>query len=133
VDNKLALFSSPRAGRSRRSKEKKMKRTLWLGLLAFAAVPLVAQAPPAGPTGKIHGRVINPTGAAQTSGTVSLSSDSGRTNKYSFEVDATGSYAGEAAPGTYTLVFRQKDTPPDKMVDSIEGIKIEPGQDVTAD
>ena len=110
-----------------------MKRTLWLGLLAFAAVPLIAQAPPAGPTGKIHGKVINPTGAPQTSGTISLSSDNGRTNKYTFDVDATGSFAGEAAPGTYTLVFRQKDTPPDKMVDSIEGIKIEPGQDLSAD
>jgi tetratricopeptide (TPR) repeat protein len=110
-----------------------MKRTLWLGLLAFAAVPLIAQAPPAGPTGKIHGKIVNPTGAPQTSGTVSLSADNGHTNKYTFDVDATGSYAGEAAPGTYTLVFRQKDTPPDKMVDSIEGIKIEPGQDVEAD
>ena len=82
-----------------------MKRTLWLGLLAFAAVPLLAQAPPAaGPTGKIHGKVVNPTGAPQTSGTVSLSTDNGRTNKYTFDVDASGSFAGEAAPGTYTLV-----------------------------
>ena len=110
-----------------------MKRTLWLGLLAFAAVPLFAQAPPAGPTGKIHGKVVNPTGAPQTSGTVSLSTDNGRTNKYTFEIDASGSFAGEAAPGVYTMVFRQKDTPPDKMVDSIEGIKIEAGSDVAAD
>ena len=113
-----------------------MKRTisLWLGLLAFAAVPVLAQAPPAaGPTGKIHGHVTNPTGASQGSGTISLSTDGGRTSKYTFPVDASGSYAGEAAPGTYSLIFRQKDTPPDKMVDSIEGIKIEAGQDVTAD
>ncbi len=111
-----------------------MKRTLWLGLLAFAAVPLIAQAPPAaGPTGKVHGKVINPTGAPQTSGTVSLSSDNGHTSKYTFDIDASGSFTGEAAPGTYTLVFRQKDTPPDKMVDSIEGIKIEAGTDVAAD
>src|SRR4051812_31586734 len=113
-----------------------MKRTisLWLGLLAFAAVPVLAQAPPAAaPTGKIHGHVTNPTGASQGSGTISLSTDGGRTSKYTFQVDASGSYAGEAAAGTYMLVFRQKDTPPDKMVDSIEGVKIEPGQDVTAD
>jgi tetratricopeptide (TPR) repeat protein len=114
-----------------------MKRniSLWLGLLAFAAVPVLAQAPPpaAGPTGKIHGHVINPTGAPQTSGTVNLSTDSGRSTKYTFEVDAQGSYTGEAAPGTYTLIFRQKDTPPDKMVDSIENVKITAGEDVQAD
>lgn len=112
-----------------------MKRTisLWLGLLAFAAVPVLAQAPPAGTTGKIHGHVINPTGAAQTSGTVSLSTDQGHTSKYTFQVDASGSFAGEAAPGTYTLVFRQKETPPDKMVDSIENVKIVAGEDVDVD
>jgi len=42
-------------------------------------------------------------------------------------VDNSGSFTGEAAPGTYMLVFRQKDTPPDKMVDSIENVKIEAG------
>ena len=112
-----------------------MKRTvsLWLGLLALAAMPVLAQAPPAGTTGKIHGHVINPTGAAQTSGTVSLSTDSGRTSKYTFEVDASGSFAGEAAPGTYTLVFRQKDTPPDKMVDTVENVKIAAGEDIGVD
>ena len=115
-----------------------MKRTisLWLGLLAFAAVPVLAQAPagpPAGPTGKIHGHVTNPTGASQTSGTVSLSTDAGHTSKYTFDITATGDYSGEAAPGTYTLVFRQKDTPPDKMVDSIENIKVVAGQDTLAD
>jgi tetratricopeptide (TPR) repeat protein len=113
-----------------------MKRniSLWLGLLAFAAVPVLAQAPPAaGTTGKIHGRVINPTGAPQTSGTVNLSADGGRTTKYTFEVDANGSYTGEAPAGTYTLIFRQKDTPPDKMVDSIENVKIEAGQDLSVD
>ena len=76
-------------------------------------------APAAGTTGKIHGHVINPTGAPQTSGTVNLSTDGGRTTKFTFEVDAQGTYAGEAPAGTYTLIFRQKDTPPDKMVDSI--------------
>ena len=112
-----------------------MKRTisLWLGLLAFAAVPVLAQAPPATPTGKIHGKVVNPTGAPQSGGTISLSTDGGHTNKFTFTVDNTGTYSGEAAPGTYTVVFRQKDTPPDKMVDSIEGVKIEAGQDVNVD
>jgi tetratricopeptide (TPR) repeat protein len=109
-----------------------MKFALWLGLLAFAAAPVVAQAP-AVQTGKIHGHVINPTGAPQSGGTISLSSDGGRTSKYTFEVGPDGAYSGEAAPGTYMLVFRQKDTPPDKMVDSIENVKIEPGQDLTQD
>jgi len=113
-----------------------MKRTisLWLGLLAFAAVPVLAQqAPPAGPTGKIHGRVINPTGAPQSGGTISLSTDNGHTNKYTFQVNENGAYSGEAAPGTYTVVFRQKDTPPDKMVDQVDNVKIEAGEDVNVD
>ncbi len=118
-----------------------MKRTisLWLGVLALAAVPALAQAPaapaaaPAGPTGKIHGHVTNPTGANQGSGSISLSTDSGRTSKYTFPVSASGDYTGEAAPGTYTLVFRQVDTPPDKMVDSIENVKIVAGTDVLQD
>lgn len=111
-----------------------MKLRLWLGLLAVAAVPVLAQAPPAaGPTGKIHGHVVNPTGAPQSGGSISLSTDGGRTSKYTFEVDTTGAYSGEAAPGTYTLVFRQKDTPPDKMVDNIDNIKIEAGQDASVD
>ena len=112
-----------------------MKKTisLWLGLLAFAAVPVLAQAPPAGPTGKIHGKVVNPTGAVQSGGTISLSTDGGHTNKYTFNVDQTGSYSGEAAPGKYTVVFRQKDTPPDKMVDSIENVTIVEGQDISVD
>ncbi len=109
-----------------------MKLTLWLGVLAFAAAPVYAQAP-AVQTGKIHGHVINPTGAAQTSGVISLSTDGGKTAKYSFEVDPTGAYSGEAAPGTYMLVFRQKDTPPDKMVDSIPEVKIAAGQDLNLD
>ncbi len=109
-----------------------MKLALWLGLLAFAAAPALAQAP-AATTGKIHGHVINPTGAPQTSGTISLSTDGGHTNKYSFEVDSSGAYSGEAAAGTYSVVFRQKDTPPDKMVDQIENVKIDAGQDINVD
>ncbi len=122
-----------------------MKRTnsLWTGLLgtgmlAFAFSAALAQTPAqtpaaAGTTGKIHGHVTNPTGAAQTVGSVSLSSDGGHTSKYTFQVTSTGDYTGEAAPGTYTVIFRQPDTPPDKMVDSFDGIKIAAGQDVLQD
>jgi tetratricopeptide (TPR) repeat protein len=123
-------------------KEKNMKRnlSLWMGLpaaaalLAFALLPALAQTPaPTGPTGKIHGHVTNPTGASQTVGSVSLSTDSGRTSKYTFPVSPSGDYTGDAAPGTYTVVFRQPDTPPDKMVDSFENVKIVAGQDVAQD
>lgn len=112
----------------------KRKISLWLGVLALAVAPAFAQEAAApGAMGKIHGHVTNPTGANQGSGSVSLSTDNGRTSKYTFPVNAQGDYSGEAAPGKYTLVFRQVDTPPDKMVDSIENITITAGQDVTAD
>ena len=71
-----------------------MKRalSLWLGLAAAALLAVVlapAQAPqaPAGNTGKIHGKVINPTGQPQGGGTVSLSTDGGVTLKFTFPVD----------------------------------------------
>ncbi len=111
-----------------------MKRTISLlpGLLAFALLPAIAQTP-APSTGKIHGHVTNPTGASQTNGSVSLSTDGGHTSKYTFQVSSTGDYAGDAAPGTYTVIFRQPDTPPDKMVDSFDGIKVVVGQDTIQD
>lgn len=83
--------------------------------------------------GKIHGNVINPTGASQITGTISLSNDGGRTSKYTFPVSAAGEYSGEAVQGTYSLIFRQTDTPADKMVDMIDGVKIVAGQDVAQD
>ena len=111
-----------------------MKRTLSLsiGLLAFAVLPALAQTP-APNTGKIHGHVTNPSGAPQSVGSVSLSTDDGRSSKYTFPVDANGDYKGDANPGTYTVVFRQPDTPPDKTVDLVENVKIVAGQDVDQD
>jgi hypothetical protein len=96
-----------------------MKRTisLWLGLLAFALVPVLAQTPAApaikGPTGSIHGTITGPEGAPRTSGSVSLSTDDGHTNKFTFQVSSSGDYEGTAAPGTYKVVYRAADTPPD--------------------
>ena len=122
-----------------------MKRifSLWLAapaaLLAFALLPVSAQqapapAPaPAGTTGKVHGHVTNPTGQAQGAGSVSLSTDGGNTLKYTFPVDANGDYTGEAAPGTYTAVYRAPDTPPGKMVDDLPNVKVVAGSDVVAD
>jgi tetratricopeptide (TPR) repeat protein len=116
-----------------------MKRTLsyWLGLAAAAGLLALALAPvqaqPAEKMGKIHGRVINPTGQPQGGGTVSLSTDGGLTLKFTFPVDSTGAFSGEAQAGTYMLVYRAPDTPAGKMVDSIRGIKIVVGEDLAQD
>jgi tetratricopeptide (TPR) repeat protein len=109
-----------------------MKRTisLWLGLLAFALLPVLAQT---SNMGKIHGHVISPTGAPYSIGTVNLSPDGGTTTKFTFPVSAAGNYSGEATAGTYTVLFRLPDTPPNKMVDQIESVKVLAGQDVAAD
>jgi tetratricopeptide (TPR) repeat protein len=120
-----------------------MKRTipLWLGLLAFALLPAFAQTTPTapaapaikGPTGSIHGRITGPEGAPRTSGTVGLSTDGGKTNKFTFPVTSTGDYQGVATPATYTVVYRAADTPPEKFIDSYDGIKVVAGQDVLQD
>jgi tetratricopeptide (TPR) repeat protein len=111
-----------------------MKRnlSLWLGVLAFALLPAFSQTP-AGGTGKVHGKVTNPTGEPQGSGSVSLSTDGGNTLKYTFPVGADGTFSGEATPGTYAAVYRAADTPAGKMVDMIRGIRVVEGQDVVAD
>jgi len=119
-----------------------MKRTisLWLGLLAFALLPALAQTPapaPTGPMGKIHGHITNPTGASQTGGTVTLvESDRLGTSappKGVFNVDGNGDYSGQAAPGTYDAVYRTKDLPLDKITDKISKVKVIVDQDVLAD
>src|SRR5580700_9538725 len=117
-----------------------MNRTLsrWLGLaaagfLALALAPGHAQPAPAATTGKIHGRVINPTGQPQGGGTVSLSTDGGVTLKFTFPVDDSGNYTGEAPAGVYMVVYRAADTPAGKMVDSIRGVKIVVGEDTAQD
>ena len=110
-----------------------MKRNLsvWLSLvLALAAVPALAQENK--PTGKIHGKVTNPVGVPQGSGTISLSNGPGE-DKATFTVDANGEYSGEAPAGSYTLIFRQTDTPKDKQVDRIDNVKIVAGQDTQVD
>lgn len=113
-----------------------MKRTisLWIGLLALAVLPALAQTPaPANvaPTGKIHGHVTNPTGAAQSSGTMTL--NQGPKEIASFPVDASGDFSGSAPPGTYTLIYRTEGMGKDKEADKFENIKIAVGQDTQAD
>jgi tetratricopeptide (TPR) repeat protein len=115
----------------------KRNSSLWLGLaaagfLALVLAPVHAQAP-AADTGQIHGRVINPTGQPQGGGTVSLSTDRRLTPEYTFNVDGSGNYAGEAPQGTYTVAYREADTPDGKIIDSIRGVEIVAGQDTTQD
>jgi tetratricopeptide (TPR) repeat protein len=112
-----------------------MKRTisLWLGLLAFALLPVLSHSQSTQLPGKIHGKVTNPTGVPAAAGTVNLSSDGGHTTKYTFKVAANGEYSGEAQPGTYMLLFRLPETPPDKMVDEVDSVKIVSGQDTMQD
>ncbi len=108
-----------------------MKRnlSLWLGLLAFALLPALAEKP----MGKIHGHVTNPAGSSEVSGTVSLSNDGGSSLKFNFPVSSTGDYAGDAPVGTYMVIFRELDTPPGKIVDSYDNVKIVAGQDTLQD
>ena len=90
---------------------------------------LLAQA-----TGKIHGKVTDPTGLVKKEGTISLSQDGGLTLKYNFPVSATGEYSGDAIPpGTYTFILRMPDTPKGKVVDQIENVKIVAGVDLLQD
>jgi len=114
-----------------------MKRTitLWLGMIAFALLPVLAQTPAAAPkaTGKISGRVINADGIPATKGTVSLSNDGGMNQKFVFKVNDSGDYSGEATPGTYDVVFRAPETPADKLVDKIDNVKIVAGTERVQD
>jgi tetratricopeptide (TPR) repeat protein len=124
-------------------KEKQMKRTipLWLGLLAFALLPALAETPK-GPTGKIHGHITNPAGAPQSGGTVNMigvTAASGpglsgkSVDKGSFPVDANGDYSGDVEPGNYDVVYRSPGTPADKVTDRFDNIKILTGHDVVQD
>ena len=114
-----------------------MKRSisLWLGLLAFALTPMLADTP----MGKIHGHVTNAGGFAEKDGTVILTviiqasgpglHDEKTLDKGKFIVDDNGDYAGEVAAGVYTLIYRAKGIDPPKQSDHIEAVKIVAGQD----
>ena len=52
--------------------------------------------------------------------------------KYTFDVDANGDYKGDVAPGSYTIAYRQPNTPKDKVADQIDNIKVVAGQDTEA-
>jgi hypothetical protein len=101
-----------------------------LAALLSAALPGMAQ----DQTAKIHGHVQDPTGAPLANGTVSLSTDGGKTAKYSFKTDANGDYKGDGiAPGDYAVIYRNPDTPADKVVDEFTDVKFAAGNDVQQD
>ena len=123
-----------------------MKRnlSLCLGLLAFAFLPALAQTPGlAGPTGKVHGHVTNPTGAPQSGGTVSFvavdraASGPGLSAKTSekgvFQVDASGDYSGEVPVGTYAVIYRSPGMSAEKQADKFENVKVVAGQTTLQD
>jgi uncharacterized protein YbjQ (UPF0145 family) len=122
-------------------KEKKMKRnlSLWLGLLAFAVSPMLAQT--SATTGKIHGHVINPSGAPETKGTVTVvlvSRPAGPgsdklTDVATLPVNANGEYSGEVEHGIYKIVFRTPEMSRDREADHVEGVHIMAGQDILQD
>lgn len=103
------------------------------GLFRAPLISAQAQQPPASDMGSIHGRVINPAGVPQKSGTVSLSVDGGETLSYNFPVSHSGEYSGPAPPGEYTIVYRAPDTPEGKIVDYISGVQVVTGQDTAQD
>ena len=111
------------------------KTKLWMALAHAALVsalftPAFAQEP----TGKIHGHIQDPAGVAVTDGIITLSTDGGKTAKYTFKSDASGNFTGDGiAPGTYTLSLRRPDTPPDKVLDQFPEVKITAGGDTAQD
>ena len=109
-------------------------RRVALAMLLSTPLFLGAQATT---TGKIHGHISDPAGTPETGGTVSLyeggMASANAVPKYTFEVDANGDYKGDAAPGSYTLTYRQANTPKDKVADQIDNIKVTVGEDTAAD
>lgn len=118
-----------------------MKRnlSLWLGLLAFALVPALAQLP----TGKVHGHATNPSGAPETKGTITFvgtdraaSGPGGQamtSDRGVFTLDANGDYSGAVPPGIYKIVYRTPGMPADKEADHIDGVLVVVGKDNLAD
>jgi len=114
-------------------KEKNMKlRTLLsitAAVLLSASIAMAQEAP-----GKIHGRVIDPTGIPKGAGTISLSTDGGHTYKYTFQISPSGDFTGDGiAPGNYSMILRLPDTAEGKFVDMIENVKITAGEDLHQD
>jgi tetratricopeptide (TPR) repeat protein len=106
------------------------KITFLLAAVMLAFMPALAQSP----TGKIHGKVTDPVGVNVSDGVITLSTDGGKTVKYTFNTDKDGNFTGDGiVPDTYTFLLRRPDTPKDKVLDQIENVKIVAGQDLAFD
>jgi tetratricopeptide (TPR) repeat protein len=112
-----------------------MRRLKFLPVAALLAmVAAFIPAPAQEPTGSIHGHVQDPAAVSLSDGIITLSTDGGKTAKYTFKTDANGDYKGAGiAPGTYTVTLRQPTTPADKAVDQFPEVKITAGQDTLQD
>ncbi|HTW46503.1 MAG TPA: carboxypeptidase-like regulatory domain-containing protein [Acidobacteriaceae bacterium] len=120
------------------------RKNIWFSMMLAALLAILlpftvnagAQAGAAG-SGKIHGLVNDPSGAPLTAGTVSLYAG-GMTSPtqdaaYTFNVDSSGNFHGDnVKAGTYTIVFRAPDTPKDKVVDQLDNVQVNAGQDTEA-
>lgn len=107
--------------------------SIWLGLLAVALLSVLAQTQES--TGRIHGHVTNPTGASQSSGTVTLVAPGAgmQDDEGSFPVDTNGNYVGQASPGTYTVIYRTLGMTSDRKADKADNVEIVAGQDTLLD
>ena len=109
------------------------KTKIWLASL-FAAALLITAAPlvlAQAPTGKVHGHVQDPLGVAMANVQVTLSTDGGKTAKYTFMTDANGDFKGEGiAPGTYALTLFNAEK---KTADQFPEVKITAGADTPQD
>ena len=111
-----------------------LKTRIWLGFLCAALLVAATARLQAQETAKIHGHVQDPAGTPLRGGTVTLSTDGGKTAKYSFKTDDNGDYTGDGiAAGTYAVIYRNADTPADKVVDEFQDVKIAAGADITQD
>jgi tetratricopeptide (TPR) repeat protein len=120
---------------ARSFEEKNMRKTKLRMALAVAALMSALFTPAfAQETGKIHGHVQDPAGVAVTDGIVTLSTDGGKTAKYTFNTDASGDFKGDGvAAGTYTMSLRRPDTPADKVLDQFPEVKVASGADTAQD
>jgi tetratricopeptide (TPR) repeat protein len=103
--------------------------------LLFVVQAFTAQAQEA-TTGSIHGHITNTVGLPVTDGIVSLAlAGAGEKEaKYTFHADANGDYKGTGiVPDTYTVILREPNTPPDKVVDQIMSVKIAAATDLLQD
>jgi hypothetical protein len=85
-------------------------------------------------TGSVHGHVQNAAGITVGNGDVKLTKDSNPSDtsqyKYDMPVDTDGNYKSDGIDaGTYTAVFFQGP----KMIDVLNHVKVEAGQDATVD